>query len=162
MENLIDYLNTSDLSFVETAGGFLEMTYAGEHYKRISVYRSFPLSDTDEFICVRDKDNKEIGLIRALSELPADVAALLRKHLDLRYFTPKILTVNQIREQFGFTNWNAETTRGHVEFSVRNEHASFVHLTADRVIVVDTDGNRYEIESLAALPAKELRKAVFL
>ena len=48
----------------------------------------------------------------------------------------------------------AETDHGHTSFRIRNRHNDMKVYDPDRVIIRDSDDNRYEIESLGALDHK--------
>ena len=66
-------LAASALHFAATAGGFLALTVTTgeptEHYPRINAYRTFPLSDADRYISLRDADGNEIGILESLTDL---------------------------------------------------------------------------------------------
>jgi len=154
----IRYLRPEDAGFSLTGGGFVSLAYNGETYKRVNLSRAFPFSEPDEFISVRDPDNKEIGIIRYLSDFDGETQKLIRRQMKLRYFTPVILKINKVTEEFGYTYWDTLTDIGGCRFTVRNERSSFIRLAGDRVIINDIDGNRYDLPDLDALDRKSFRK----
>ena len=158
----IQYISPQEAVFEETGGGFISMEFNGENYKRVNVFRCYPFSAENEFISIRNEDNKEIGIIRNLEDFDKKTAKLIRKHLDIRYFTPVITHINKIIEEFGFTYWDTVTDRGACRFTVRNERSSYIRLSESHVIIVDIDGNRFEIEDINRMPHKEIRKVLFI
>ena len=107
-------LDPGTLRFAATEGGFLALTVTGgdrsEHYPRINAYRTFPLSDADRYLSLRDAGGDEIGILESLADLSADQAALLRDELERRYFTPVIERVRSLKEEFGYsTGWSKPT-----------------------------------------------------
>ena len=107
-------------------------------HKHVSAIRAFPLTDRDHFIVLKDTDGKELGIVRNLSDLEPKSQRLLAGELDRAYFTPRILQVNAIEEQFHVPKWDVETDRGPRVFEIRS-------LGAGRILIRDADGNCYEI-----------------
>ncbi len=153
----IRYLSPESARFERTAGGFLSLTDGGERYPRVFLYRSFPFSLSDEYISVRDKEGKEIGMIRRISDFPAEVQALLREELERRYFTPVITKIRSVKEEFGYTYWDVETDCGPLRFTVKEAHHNVVLLGPEHLLIVDVDGNRFEIPDCTALDSQSRR-----
>lgn len=86
------FLNKDNALFARTPGGFVSLDYAGKHYERIGVYRTFPLTEPEEYISIREADEKarEIGMVEKLTDLVPDQAEMLREQMRLRYFMPVI------------------------------------------------------------------------
>ena len=92
------YLTKENAVFQRTKGGFVSLEYAGKTYERINVYRTFPVTSPEEYISIREANEKarEIGIVEKLSALEKDQAEMLREQLRLRYFTPEITKVIDI------------------------------------------------------------------
>lgn len=159
LEGYVDirYLSPESAQFERTAGGFLSLTAGGEHYPRVFLYRSFPFTLSDEYISVRDKDGSEIGMIRRISDFPAGVQALLREELERRYFTPVITRIRSVKEEFGYTYWDVETQSGPRRFTVKESHHNVMLLGPEHFLIVDVDGNRFEIPDATALDSQSRR-----
>lgn len=155
------FLNKDNCVFKRTPGGFVEMEYNGVTYDRVLLYRTFPFTDPDHYISVRESDEKvrEIGVIK---ELAADVskeeAKMIKEQLDLRYFTPVIKKVYDIKEEYGYAYFNVKTNYGVCKFTIQMNGGSVFHLSENRILITDLDGNRFEIPDLLKLSAKELKK----
>ncbi|MBV9468697.1 MAG: DUF1854 domain-containing protein, partial [Abitibacteriaceae bacterium] len=79
---------------------------------RVDAFRAFPLSHPEEYIVLRDGNNKEIGALRDVKELPPQAASLVREQLRRRYFLPRVTAIYNITERFGSSVWELETDRG--------------------------------------------------
>ena len=145
--------------FQRTEGGFVSMDYAGKHYPRVAVHRCFPFSDPDHYISIREAegDGKEIGLILDITALPREIREMLEEQMQLRYFTPIVLKVHEIKEEYGYAYWEVTTDRGRCRFTTRMGGSVYA-IGKDRYLVNDLDGNRFEIPDLYALTPKEIKK----
>ncbi len=146
--------------FRRTEGGFLSLEYGGKTYNRVAVHRCFPFSDPDKFISIRDTsgDEREIGLIEDLNALSPATRELIEEQLRLRYFTPIIQKVHDVKEEYGYAYWEVTTDKGRCRFTTAMRGGSVIHLGNHRYLVTDIDGNRFEIPNLYNLSAKEIKK----
>jgi hypothetical protein len=150
-------LDPAGLKFERTEGGFLTMRAGRKRYERIRLYRTFPLSQADAYVSVRNADDEEIGLIEDLSDLDGGSRSLVVEELALRYFTPVIERVIDLKEEFGYTYWDAETTAGRCRFTVRSGHEAVTVLEENRLLLSDVDGNRFELPDYRAIDPKHQR-----
>jgi len=123
-------------------------------YLRVQAARAFPLHDPDRYIGLRDGDDKDIGTLVTLDGLDPDSRALVEEELYRRYFLPRILKVNNVREEFGLTTWDVETDKGPRTFIVRHLREATQELTPTRLLVTDVDGNRFEFPDVRQLDDK--------
>lgn len=151
--------------FARTDGGFVSLRLAmpdGEEktYQRVAVHRCFPHSDPDHYISIREPegDGREIGLIEDLRALPEDTQKMLLEQMALRYFSPKITRVHTIKEEYGYSYWDVETDKGACRFTVRMGGGSVYAIGANRYLVTDLDGNRFEIPDLYRLTPREIKQ----
>ncbi len=154
----LSYLSPEDIYFSKN-GEFPRAKLAdGEEYDRVWLHRVFPFDLSDEFISVQTKDNEEIGIIRRLSDFDEEVQKILCDELDRKYFIPKIKKILTLKERRGFSYWKVETDIGEMELSLQDTYRSLTKIGDDRLFVNDISGNRFEIESLAALDRKSKKK----
>lgn len=153
----IRYVTKDNAVFSKTDGGFVSMEFDGVRYPRIVLHRAFPFTDPDKYISVRDGENRlrEIGVIEDLSVLSDDAQQILKEQLDIRYFTPKILKIKKIKEEYGYSYWNVKTDRGDCCFTADSGGISKISDTY--IIIRDVVGNRFKIEDLNQLSTKELK-----
>lgn len=124
--------------------------------RRVFLHRAFPFDRPYEYISVSD-DNGEIGIIFNIDEF-IDSRAIIKSELDSKYFAPKIQKIVSIKERFGYSYWKVKCDRGGYDFTVKDTFKSIIHVSQDRVFIMDVDSNRFEIESLEALDRKSFRK----
>ena len=154
------YLTKENAKFERTPGGFVKLTYKDETYDRVSVYRTFPVTMPEEFISIREANEKarEIGVIEKLSDLDPEQAKMLKEQLDLRYFTPEITKIYDIKTEYGYGYFHVLTTYGECRFTIHNGGSSVTSLTDTRVVINDLDGNRFEVPDIMKLTVAERKK----
>lgn len=146
--------------FQPTEGGFVSLDYGERHYPRVAVHRCFPFSDPSRYISIREPDNdgREIGLILDLKDLSEETQSILEEQMALRYFTPHILQIRDIKEEYGYSYWEVVTDKGACRFTVRMGAGSVYPIGPNRYLINDLDGNRFEIPDLYQLTPREIKK----
>lgn len=154
------YLTKENAKFERTPGGFVKLTYKDKIYERVGVYRTFPVTMPDEYISIREADEKarEIGVVEKLSALDANQAKMLTEQLNLRYFTPEITKIFDIRTEYGYGYFHVMTTYGECRFTIHTGGSSVVSLTDTRIVINDLDGNRFEVPDITKLTTTERKK----
>ena len=159
------FIDGSNAKFAATEGGFVSLEFDGKTYERIGVYLTFPLSDPESFISIREADEKakEIGVIKKLSDIAPDQAELIREQIKLRYFMPEITKVIDVKDEYGYAYWNVITSFGACRFTTGMGGDSVVSLSDARILITDIDGNRYEIRDFNAMtPAEKKKLDIFI
>ena len=143
------YLTPETATFARTEGGFVSLKVEGEEF-----------SEPGKYISIRtaEETSKEIGVIESMETFPQEVKEMLLEQLALRYFTPIITKIFQIKDQYGFAYFDVETDRGHCRFVIRMGGNAVVHLSDTRIIISDIDENRFEIPDVSKLTIKEQKK----
>lgn len=154
------FLNNENAVFTRTEGGFLSLKTGEKEYERVGVYLTFPLTNPEEFISVREADEKakEIGLIRTLTDLKAEEQEMIREQVRLRYFMPVIRKVMDVKDEYGYAYWHVMTDFGVCRFTTHMGGDAVVNLSDARYQITDIDGNRYEIPDLYGLTVMERKK----
>ncbi|MGM9624312.1 MAG: DUF1854 domain-containing protein [Eubacteriales bacterium] len=135
-----------------------------EEFERVVAVRCFPVTNPDEFVSIREPDSKkkgrgkEIGMIRRMSDMPKETQALLNEELERRYFTPEIKKITAMKEKFGYSYWDVETTAGKVTFVLNNPFHNIRVLEDESVFINDIDGNCFKIPDIGKLDAQSLRR----
>lgn len=122
---------------------------AGHHpasWLGVKVVRAFPLSNPAVNIAFLNQKSEEIGMIPNLSVLDAQAAEITETELEQRYLSACILRIRSIRWEGDTMYWHVDTNRGEREFVVRANRETLLSLGPNRVLVIDVDGNRFEIE----------------
>lgn len=154
------FLTKDNAAFSRTEGGFLALKTGGKEYSRVGIYLTFPLTNAEEFISIREADEKakEIGIIEKLDRLPADQQEMIREQIRLRYFMPVITKVMDVKDEYGYAYWHVMTSFGVCRFTTQMSGDAVVSLSDSRLLVTDIDGNRYEIPDFYKLSVMERKK----
>lgn len=162
VERLLEILRLTpeNTTFRETAGGFAAVTVNGVDHGHVNIIRTFPLSDENSFLSIRLPDGKqeEVGMIEDINDFDGKTRELLEKQLKIRYYRPLILSIENIKEEYGHTYWTVVTDKGPTKFASSSGSASAVIRHKKGVIIKDSNDNRYEIEDLSKLSPKEMKK----
>ena len=157
-------ITKDNATFARTKGGFVSLdlkdSIAPEHYDRIRVVRSFPFTDRNKYISIRtiDEKSKEIGMIKDLeTDVDPETRKMLEEQMDIRYFTPIIKKINNIKDEYGHAYFDVETDQGPCKFVIYMNSSSVVNLSDVRLLISDLDGNRFEIPDYTKLSARELK-----
>lgn len=158
----INYIDVEKIKFERTQGGLLNMEYEGQTYESVTLQRAFPVSKPWEYISVKafaeHRDmSKEIGIIRDVRELLPEDRKQVEEELEQRYFVPIIKAVTSLKDEYGQVYMQIETNAGNKRIVAPNSTANFIMLGEDRLLIIDIDGNRYELPSLAAADKKTVR-----
>lgn len=106
--------------------------------------RAFPFTAPGEQIVLIDAQDREIGVLRDLSELDAESRAAIETELELVYLVPRVQSIRSVRSRFGVTTWDLETDRGPRVAHVK-ERTDIRPLPDGRTILTDVHGVQYEI-----------------
>lgn len=116
--------------------------------------RLFPMSRHDRYITLLDAEEHEVAMVKDCEELDEGSFEALRACFAEYYMIPCIEKLISSVEKFGSLTWVAQTDRGRVSFRIRNRHSDIkVIYGTNRVLVRDSNDNRYEIKDYTALDA---------
>ncbi len=154
------YLDKNNAVFQRTAGGFVSLETDDKKWDRVQIVRLFPFTDPDRFISIRtiEERSKEIGVIKDLKDVSAETRKMLLEQLNLRYFTPLIQKILDIKDEYGYAYFHVMTDRGECRFTINMGSNAVVRLTDSRLLITDLDENRFEIADVYKLSQKEQRK----
>ena len=153
----IRFLDPKKLRFLMEDDGSITLEIEGEgRFKRVILRRAFPLTNPNRYISVRDSEDREIGMIRDLKELPAESRRVVEAELKRRYFVPVIKRIFALRERGGIVEWEVETDKGPRRFITHGIHEAVKDLGSGRLMITDVDGNRYEIPDWTELDPKSI------
>ena len=149
------FLNASQLIFSRSLVGTARLEIAHQVcHLRVIVRRLMPLSNPQLYISLAADEDTEIGILVNPSDLDPNSLKILNEELDKRYFTPKIKKIYRVKEQFGIHEWEVETERGHVTFSVRGLNQNIKQVPPARLFITDVRGNRYDIPDYRELDSQ--------
>ena len=129
-------------------------TYEG----RAHLCREFPFELEWEFISVMNEEQAEVGIIKSVSLFEGAGEELLRTELLRRYYAPVIDKILGVKERYGFSYWRVHTAEGNVNFTLHDTYRSIIRAGGGRVVLLDVNGNRFEIPNVEALDRKSYKK----
>ena len=158
----IGYLDLEKATFYQTPGGFTGLRYGEQDYKRVALRRALPIAQPTAFISVADTENKEIGILRAVTALADDQLRIVLAELDKRYYCPIVQEIKSVKDKLGYVYLEL-SIRGDGRLyskncAIKDVNKNIRMLDENRLILFDVDGNRYVVESLAALDKKSLKR----
>lgn len=130
--------------------------YSGQKLEKLEPRRLFPVSGLTKYITLLDENGKEQAIIRNVDVLMPDSKNVIKECLQEYYLVPKILKLIDINEKLGMLKWTVETDRGTHTFEIRNRHSDIKMLYDGRVLVKDSNDNRYEITDYKSLDKHSL------
>ncbi len=135
----------------------LRLTIEGDRsYTRVKIVRAAPLSHPQDYICFLDAKDEEICMFPDLKSIDEQTRQIIDQELDRRYLTSTVESIRSMRNEFGTSYWEVATNRGEREFVVQNAAENAQWLGEHRLLLVDVDGNRFEIPDLRQLDSKSL------
>ena len=137
--------------------GNLRLTILNDRsYLKVKVVKASPLSHPNQYICLLDGKDEEIGMVHDLRELDEDSRRIAQEELEGRYLGTTIRRIQSIRTEFGTSYWDVETDRGVREFVVKSVQDNILWLEERRLLVMDVDSNRFEVEDYEKLDRRSV------
>jgi len=150
IENELAILDPKRLKFHKNEFNKLKMEIEGEmEYPEVIPVMGFPLTNPESYISIFElkdgRKEKEIGVIEEIKKLDSKSRKVLKEELNKSYFMPKIIKINNMKENHGVMKFDVETDKGRRIFETRYKE-DIRKLPKGGVFIKDADGNRYEIE----------------
>jgi len=136
---------------------FLYIDYDGK-VQRVFLCRQFPFELEWEFVSVMDGEQQEIGIVKSIDLFDGEQKELLVEELRRRYYAPVIDKIHNVKERYGFSYWKVHTPDGDVSFTLHDTYRSIIRAGETRIILLDVNGNRFEIPDTSALDRKSYKK----
>lgn len=135
--------------------GTLRLTVRDSYsYPVVRLYQAAPLSQPRQFLAFQDGKGEEIALIPHLDSLTPESKTIAEEELRRRYLTARVQAITNVKTEFGATYWNVVTDKGERDFVVQSLSESCVWLSETHILLIDVDGNRFEIPNRTALDAQ--------
>lgn len=152
------YINSDEVRFTKAGQSTVDAEfYTGEKLYNLQPRRLFPVSGLTRYITLLDEDGVEKAVIRNIDDLMDESRDVIINCLQEYYLIPKIIRLLQSSEKYGILKWKVETDRGIKEFDIKNRHHDIKTFYDGRVLVRDSDDNRYEIPDYNKLDKKSLK-----
>ena len=145
-------MDVSELKLFYAPKDRLRLTVGDEKsYPTVKPVWSAPLSRPNTYLALLDGKGTEIAMLPDPKALPSDSWNAVQEELRRRYLTATVTAVESARVEFGATYWRVESDRGQREFVTQNLQENALWLSDTHLLLLDVDGNRFEIPSVAAL-----------
>lgn len=152
------YINSDEARIIKKDFCLVDVEFfTGEKIENLEPRRLFPVSGLTRYITLLDSDGVERAIIRNINSLMQESRDVINECLKEYYLVPKIAKVLDTTEKFGIIKWTVETERGIKTFEIRNRHHDIKTLYDGRILVRDSDDNRYEIPDYKGLDKGSLK-----
>ncbi len=125
--------------------------YDGRKFNNLEPRRLFPFSGLEKYITLLDEEGIERAIIRDIRTLPPTERSTIKNCLREYYLIPKVTKIHECKEKFGVLSIDVDTDRGHATIEIRNILHGLKLLYGTRVLLRDSNDNRYEIPDLTRL-----------
>ena len=125
-----------------------EEFYTGQKLSNLEPRRLFPVSGLNDYITFLDSEGEEQFILRRLDNMEPHQRELLQGCLEEYYRIPKIKRLITFSEKHCIWLWTVETDRGEFTFEIVNHIRSLKMFYDKRILVKDSNDNRYEIPNI--------------
>jgi hypothetical protein len=115
---------------------------------------SAPLSRPGKYLALLNGKGEEIITITDLAELPFSSVTAVKEELRRRYLTATVEEIVHAKFEYGATYWSVDTDRGRRDFVTQHLQENAIWLSDTHLLLLDVDGNRFEIPDTRTLNAK--------
>ena len=136
----------------------LRLTVGDEKsYHTVKPVWAAPLSRPNKYLALLDGKGNEIVTLTDPAVLTPDSLAAALEELRRRYLTSTVRAILHAKQEFGATYWSVATDRGDRDFVTQNLQENAVWLSPTHLLLLDVDGNRFEITDTHALDPSSRR-----
>ena len=142
----------------------LRLTIDGDRsYHTVKPAWAAPLSRPGQYLALLDGKGNAIVTLPDPKVLPPESLAAAKEELRRRYLTATVRAIAHAKQEFGATYWSVQTDRGDRDFVTQNLQENAIWLSPTHLLLLDVDGNRFEITDTGALdPASQNYVATIL
>lgn len=152
MENKLLEPNTLELFFEPKDR--LRLTVGDRSYHTVKPAWAAPLSHPNKYLALLDGKGNEITTVAEPKDLSDESWNAVKDEIKRRYLTARVIRITHAKQEFGATYWSMDTDRGHRELVTQNLQENAVWLSEHHLLLLDVDGNRFELENVAELDAE--------
>ncbi len=147
-------MKPSDIQLFYQPKDRLRMTVGDERsYPTVKPAWAAPLSRPNAHLALLDGKGEEITTLVDPNALPPDSQVAVREELRRRYLTATVTAITSAKFEYGATYWKVQSDRGEREFVTQSLQENALWLSRTHLMLLDVDGNRFEILDIEALDA---------
>jgi hypothetical protein len=118
---------------------------------------SAPLSHPDTFLALLDGKGEEIVTLEDPKKLSRESQDAVNEEIRKRYLTATVVAIKSAKQEFGATYWHMITDRGPKDMVTQNLQENAVWLSDKHLLLLDVDGNRFEVPDTDDLDPSSLK-----
>ena len=130
-----------------TKGSLVLIDAAGIKHEGIVPVHAFPITAPELGVALVDAEGHELVWLDNLSDLSADIRALVLEELASREFIPEILSIKQVSTFATPSIWEVETDRGVTSFILKVEE-DIRRLNNTTLLIADRQGIHFLIRNI--------------
>jgi hypothetical protein len=119
----------------------------------VRVHRCFPWSEPDQYLSLRDGENREVALVTHLDELEAESREALAASLLEAGFVLRVTSITEVEEEVEIRTWKVETEQGPRSFQTKLDDWPW-DVPGGGIVIRDVAGDLYHIADPAAMDEK--------
>jgi hypothetical protein len=112
--------------------------------RAVRVHRCFPWSEPGRFLSLRDPDDEEFALVRALDELEDDSRRALERAIAEAGFVLEVTRILDVEEEVEIRTWEVETRQGQRSFQTRLDDWP-TEVPGGGIVIRDVAGDLYHV-----------------
>jgi hypothetical protein len=122
-------------------------------YHTVKPVWASPLTYPNQYLSLLDGKGDEIAMVPDPKSLSKESLEAVQEELRRRYLTASVHHIKYAKVEYGATYWTAVTDRGERDFVTQSLQENAIWLSKHHLLLVDVDGNRFEIPDVTALDA---------
>ncbi len=115
---------------------------------------SAPLTRPGKYLALLNGKGEEITTIANPDDLDSSSKEAVLEELHRRYLTATVHKITHAKTEFGAGYWHVITDRGERDFVTQSLQENAHWLSPTHLMLLDVDGNRFEISNMEDLDAK--------
>jgi hypothetical protein len=148
-------MEPQDLNLFYAPKDRLRLTVADDlSYHTVKPAWAAPLSHANKYLSLLNGKGDEIITLADPNVLPEQSLAAVKEELRRRYLTATVTTILNAKFEYGATYWHIQSDRGERDFVTQSLQENALWLSPTHLLLLDVDGNRFEIPDVMALDAK--------
>jgi hypothetical protein len=136
--------------------GSLTAVVGGRTRPNVKIVRAAPLSDPNRYISVVDANGEEVCMINDPLALDEQARHILHEELERQSVTLAVRRINALHVEPGISYLDIDTDRGPRDVVLRDAGET-VRFFGKRLLLVDVDGNRFEIPDVPGLDTRSAK-----
>jgi len=145
-------MNAQDLKLFYHPKDRLRLTVTDDRsYLTVKPAWSAPLTRPNRYLALMNGKGEEIVTIEDPAALDEESRKAVEEELHKRYLTATVHKITHAKSEFGAGYWHVITDRGERDFVTQSLQENAQWLSPVHLLLVDVDGNRFEIPDVSAL-----------